>query len=259
MQIGERAAAEIFDHRNAGAHAERGELRPRDARDKAVDAIVRRVRAQQQRRARRQRARVVVEVDFVRRADFDQHGAAAREHVGQTKAAADLDELVARDDHFARRTVRGAREGVEHEQHGGGAVVDDQRVLGAARRAQQRAEAIVARAAFTGREIVLEVRCAARCVVDRGERIARERGATEVRVQQDPGAVEHADQARPGILGQPRQHVVDDDIRRRRRRGGARGRERRGDLRLDRRRAEKYDEPRYARFVENAMDCREAA
>ncbi|HZW54168.1 MAG TPA: hypothetical protein VFF00_09035, partial [Candidatus Elarobacter sp.] len=46
------------------------------------------------------------------------------------------------DDHLARRAVARARERVEHEQHGGGAVVHDQRVLGAGRRAQQRAEPV---------------------------------------------------------------------------------------------------------------------
>ena len=82
------------------------------------------MRAQQQRRARRERALEILEVDAIRRADFDQHRAAALENLGNAKAAADLDELVARDDHFASLRKR-----IEHEQHRGGAVVDDERVL----------------------------------------------------------------------------------------------------------------------------------
>jgi hypothetical protein len=75
-------------------------------------------------------------------------------------------------------------------------------------------------------------------------------------VQQDPAAVEHAGQTGSRRLGEPRQHVVDDGVRFGRRGSAARERERVADLFLDGRRAEKDNEPRNARFVEDAMDRR---
>ncbi len=84
------------------------------------------MRAQQERRSRRERAFEVCEVHAIGRTDLDERGAAALQDVGNAKPAADLDELVARDDHLAAFGQR-----IEHEQHGGRAVVDDQRIFGA--------------------------------------------------------------------------------------------------------------------------------
>ena len=70
----------------------------------------------------------------------------ARHDVGHAERAADLDQLAARDDDLAA-----ARQRVEHEQHRGGVVVDDGRVLGAGQLAQQAAQVVVALAAPAGR------------------------------------------------------------------------------------------------------------
>jgi hypothetical protein len=72
--------------------------------------------------------RIAVRVDFVGRADFDERRAAAAQHVGQPKAAADLDELVARDDDFA---IFG--KGVENQQDRRRTIVDNDTVFGTRR------------------------------------------------------------------------------------------------------------------------------
>ena len=60
----------------------------------------------------------------VGRAHFDQSRARARHDLRHAKRAANLDELAARHDHLA--TVR---QRIQHEQHRGGIVIDDRRVL----------------------------------------------------------------------------------------------------------------------------------
>ena len=67
-------------------------------------------------------------------ADLDQLRAGARHDLRHAEGAADLDQLAARHDRLAA-----LRQRVEHEQHGGGVVVDDGRVLGAGQLAQQAA------------------------------------------------------------------------------------------------------------------------
>ena len=57
---------------------------------------------------------------FVGRADFDENRAAFANAIGQTEGASDLDQLAARDDHFASAAQRR-----QHKQCRGGVVVDD--------------------------------------------------------------------------------------------------------------------------------------
>src|SRR6202011_3054405 len=77
-------------------------------------------------------------------------------------------------------------------------------------------------------------------------------------MEHDPGTVQDAGQPAPRLVAEPDQNVVDDRGRRRRGGGDARGVEHRGDVPLDRWSAEKHDEPRNARFIEDAMECWEA-
>ena len=90
---------------------------------KPSGAEVRRVRAQDRAGALAQRRRVVAQPRAVGGPDLDQARAGLRDDLGDAKAAADLDELPARDDDLAARP--GQRRG--GEQHRGGAVVDRQR------------------------------------------------------------------------------------------------------------------------------------
>jgi hypothetical protein len=97
------------------------------------------VHAQQDGRAVADRARVVLEPCAVRRADLDEAGARAREHIGDSEAVAYLDELTSRDDDVAPFRERG-----DGKENGGGVVVDDQRGLGPCEVAEQRRDVVLA-------------------------------------------------------------------------------------------------------------------
>ena len=125
----------------------------------------------------------------IRRSDFDETRARPCEHVGYAEAVADLDELAARDDHLAS-----FRESREREEHGRGVVVDDERGVGTGQAPEEGREVILARAAFTSLEVVLEVRVARPDLRHSPERSLRQRCAAEVRVHEDPRGVQHASQ-----------------------------------------------------------------
>ena len=202
LELGQVPRADVVDHR----HAERAQLLDRDLLDEAELAEVRRVRAQQRAGALADRALVVGAPRAVGRADLDERRAGLRDHLGHAEAAADLDELPARDDDLAPRP--GQRRG--REQHRAGAVVDRQRRLGARQLAQQSLDVAVARPAHA--VLPLEVRVALGRPCDRFAGGLGERRAPEVRVHDHAGRVEHAPQRRP--LRRPRplpraRHQVD--------------------------------------------------
>ena len=154
------------------------------------------------------RALVVLEPRAVRRADLDEAGSGAREHLGNPEAVADLDELTARDDNVAPFRERG-----NGEEDGGGVVVDDQRRLCAGEVAKQRCDVVLARAARAFLEVVLEIRVPARDLLDALEGAGRERGSAEVRVDDDSGRVENTPQPRRGRALEDVEGVGDDVLR----------------------------------------------
>ena len=117
------------------------------------------------------RGRVVGEPRPVGRAHLDQPRARLRDHVGDPERPADLDELPARHHQLAPAGERGGR-----QQHGAGAVVDDDRGLGAGQLAQQPLDVRLARPARARLEVVLEVRVAGR---DRDHGVDRRRQQAE--------------------------------------------------------------------------------
>ncbi len=147
--------------------------------------------AQEQSRFRADRALVVGGARAVRRPHLDQACAGAGEHVGDPEAVADLDQLAARDDHFA---ALGERR--EREQHRGRVVVDDERRLGPGQPAQHARDVVLAGAATPGLRVVLEVRVAAPDFANALERRLRQRCAAEIRVHDDAGRVQRAPQTR---------------------------------------------------------------
>ena len=147
--------------------------------------------AQQHGRLRPDRALVVGCARPIRRPDLDEPRTRPREHVRDAKAVADLDELAARDDHLAPFGESG-----EREQNRSRVVVDDERRLGTGQAPEERPEVILARAALAALEVVLEVRVAGADLHDAGERGLGERRATEVRVDEDAGRIQHAPQRR---------------------------------------------------------------
>lgn len=91
---------------------------------KALDAIVGRMDLEDHGRIGRDGTLVVDQMRAVGGPDLDEFGARGRHDVRNTEAATDLDELsTAHDDLFARGMSR------QHQQHRGGIVVDDQRIL----------------------------------------------------------------------------------------------------------------------------------
>ena len=171
--------------------ADRGERRRVDLLGEADDAVVGGVHAQQQRGLGRDRALVVGGRRAVRRAHLDQAGAARGEDVGDAEAVADLDQLAARDEHVAARGER-----AQHEHQRGGVVGDGEPGLGAGQRGDQRRDGVLARAAAARREVELEVGVAAGDGVGRGQRLAGERRAAEVGVDDHAGGVHDRPQVR---------------------------------------------------------------
>ena len=161
------------------------------------------MRAQDGAGLRPQRGPVVGQAGAVRRADLDQPRAGLGDHLGHPEAAADLDQLPARDDHLAAPAGQ-RRHGQQHRR---GAVVDHQRRLGAGQLAQQPLDVVVARAALPAAQVQLEVRVARRRARDGRARLVGQRRAPEVGVHHHAGRVEHAPQRRPQPLARPRDEV----------------------------------------------------
>ena len=124
-------------------------------------------------------------------ADLDEFGARGRHDVRNTEAAADLDELTtAHDDLFARGM------GGKHQQHRGGIVVDDQRILGTGERADQLRSVLLARPTRAGVHAVLE-RAVAACDLGHGLcRGLRKRGAAQVGMDDHTRGVDGGTQTR---------------------------------------------------------------
>jgi hypothetical protein len=166
--------------------------------------------AQQERGALGDGGGVVGRVGPIGRADLDQADARLAHHVRDAEAAPDLDQLATRDDRLLALAQRR-----QHQQHGGGVVVDHQRGFGARQAAQQIGDQLVARAALAGLQVVFQVGVA------RGGRLRRvqggraERGPAQVGVDHHPGGVDDRPQRRtrraPNAVGhQPGQvgHAV---------------------------------------------------
>ena len=143
LELGQGAAAEIVHQGALVRRGEPGELGERRLRGEADDAVVAGVDAQHRLGLLAPGALEVAQVGPVGGADLDEAGAALAQDVGDAEAVADLDELAAGDEHVAAARQRG-----EGEQHRGGVVVDDQRVLGAGQRAEDVVDVVLPRGAL---------------------------------------------------------------------------------------------------------------
>ena len=204
----ERARAEVVDERQAVRTGDPNEVGEPRLLGEADQAEVGLVDAEQQRRLRADRAVVVAGASAVGRPDLAQPGARTREHVGNAESVADLDQLAARDEHFASLGQRGQR-----EQHGCGVVVDDQGGLRAGQPPQDRGGVVLARAAAALAEVVLEVRVAARDRVHPLQCFPRERCAPEIGMDDHAGGVDRPSQTRPTSGGKLRFHALDEVAR----------------------------------------------
>ena len=131
------------------------------------------------------------EVRAVGGADLDEFGARSRHDVGDAEAAADLDKLAAADNDLLACGM-----GRQHQQHGGRVIVNDQRVLGTGKRADQLRGMLLARPTRAGVHTVLERAVAARDLGHGLCRRLRERGATQVGMDDHTRGVDGRTQAR---------------------------------------------------------------
>jgi hypothetical protein len=99
--LGKDTGTEVVEQRHAVPAGDCGEIGELRQLREADDPKVRLVHPQQERRLRTDRLLVVPGARAVRRADLDEPGTRARQHVGDAEAVADLDQLAAGDDHLA--------------------------------------------------------------------------------------------------------------------------------------------------------------
>ena len=134
---------------------ELGKLGRLDLGGEALHHVIRGVDLHQQAGFGADRLGIILEMRAVGRADLAQGRTGPRHDVRHAEGAADLDQLAARDDGLAT-----SGEGVEHEQHGRGVVVDEDRILGPGQFPHEIADMRVAFAALSGLDDVFEIgRC----------------------------------------------------------------------------------------------------
>ena len=155
-------------------------------RGESSDLEIRAVHLEQQFTVRRQRPVVIVGMGSVGGADFDDAGSGARHDVGDPERPADLDQLAAGDDRLAV-----ARQRAEREQHRAGGIIHDQRIGRTRQLDEQITTVRVTGSTRPAAEVVFERRITARHAGERRDRGARQRRATEIRVEHDARRVDH--------------------------------------------------------------------
>lgn len=156
-----------------------------------LDTVVGRMDLEDHGRIGRDSALVIGKVRAVGGTDLDELGARGLHNIGDTEAAADLDKLAAAHDNLFARSVSG-----QHQQHRGGIIVDDERILGTGERANQLCGMLLARPARAGVDAVLERAVPAR---DLGHGLGsrfRKRGATQIGVDDHTRGVDGWTQTR---------------------------------------------------------------
>ena len=191
-EVRHASAAQVFVDGDAALAAQRGQVAQLGAGGEARDTEIAGMDAQQQPRALVDGGAVIVQMRAVGRADLAQNRAGARHDIGNAEAVADLDQLAARDHHFAAR-----RELVQGQKDGRGIVIHDD-TAGAEQPFEQRRRVDIPLAAAALGEVVLEVAVAGR---NGG---GPERRASEVGMEHDAGGIDDAPQGGPADLRQRR-------------------------------------------------------
>ena len=140
---------------------------------------------EEQRRVRPDGLGVVAQVRAIGRTHLAQAGPAPQHDVGDAELPADLDQLAPRHHDLAAAGQR-----LEGQEDGRGVVVDDQRVLGAGEAPQETVHVGVARSAFLGHEIQLQIAVGRGDRRHPGDRGVAEEGAAEIGVENDPGGID---------------------------------------------------------------------
>ena len=185
LEIDQRARAQVLDHRQALLAGERHQLGGGHRLGEAAHGVVRGMDLHDRRGVGTDRGGVVLEMRAVGGADLDQPAAGLLHDVGDAEGAADLDQLAARDDDLAA-----SGQCRQHQQDGGGVVVDRGRGLGAGQAMQPGRDVVVTLAATATREIVFQRgrRAHGR---NRGlDRLLGQKRAAEIGVQHGAGEIE---------------------------------------------------------------------
>ena len=185
LKVEKAAAAEVLEKRQAAGMGERGELLSARALGEADDAVVAGVDLHQRAGMLADGGGIIRGAGLVGRADLAQRRAAGGHDLRHAKAAANLDQLAARDDDLA---AGGQRR--EEQQHGGRVVVDDQCALRAGQAAEERLDVGIARAAPAAFHIVFQGGIALSGVRGGFRRASAQAGASKIRVKHDAGGVD---------------------------------------------------------------------
>jgi hypothetical protein len=181
---------------------QRRDLGQANAFGEAGDGVVAAMHFHQHRGARADGAVVVGGVGAVGGAHFNQLDARALHDVGNAERAADLDELTARHHDFAPVGQR-----VQHQQHGGGVVVDDGGGLGAGQFAQQIVDEVIAVASPARVQVEFQIGRRGQRAHHRGHRFVGQQRPAQVGVQHGAGQVVDGAQAGLGGLVQRGRHA----------------------------------------------------
>ena len=251
----EQARADVVEERDLLRVGERRELGGRRLRGEADDAVVGGVDLEDRRGAIDDRPAVVGDPGAVRGTDLDQLRPGGGHDVWDPELAADLDQLAARDEDGS---ALGERRERQHQRRR--AVVDDEGALRARDGLQERLGARAPRAARTGIAIHLEVGVVPRRARHRPDRLGSQRRATEVRVEQDPGRVDHGREPVRGLRRAP-DRLREDLVAERRLRAGLGLRadllEDLGDGALDQRPPERRDRASAGARAQQGVDARD--
>jgi hypothetical protein len=200
----EQSAAEIRDQREIMGARKARQLRNARGRSESDGAEVALMHLEQHARVGSDRRTVVLEPRLVGGPNLDQAGAPLSNHIGHAEASADLHQLASRDDHLAAVAERR-----EHQQDGCRAVVDGKRSFRGRELVERRLERLSPRPAPAGCQIELQIAVTRGDLRNRCNGLGRQRGAAQVRVQNDSGGVDRAAQAAPAAGGEPQSATGD--------------------------------------------------
>ena len=198
-RVEQRAAPQVIHHRQATLSTQRDQVSQPRLGGKAHNAEIGMVRPQDQSHVLVlfQRRRVVAQVSAVGRADLDQPRTTLRHYIRHAEAAADLHQLSPRDDHTPVLRQPGQR-----QEHRPGVVVDHQCRLRPGQFTQQPLGVHSAVTAPPRPQVILQRGVAPPHRLHRRPCGGRERGSSQVGVDDDAGTVDDRAQRRNQPLSQ---------------------------------------------------------
>ena len=191
-RVEQRATSQVMEQPQLMLPGDGGQRFQLDALGEADHLEVAGVHLHDGHRFRRDRSGVIFGAGSIRGADLD-HTCTRKAHdLRHSKSAADLDQLAAgNDDLLAPRQCR------QHQEHRGGAIVDNRGGLGAGQVPQQLAEQVMAPASPAGQRIEFDGRVRARHAGDGFRRGPRQRSPAEVGMENHSGGIHDRPEPRP--------------------------------------------------------------